>query len=175
MSVNPVLRNAMYGDLPAILEIYNDAILHTTSVYHYAPHTLEMRQQWWNEKQEKNHPVIIAEKEGAVVGFATYGTFRIWPAYKYSVEHSLYVHPDHKGKGIGKLLLEAIIHAARQADYHTLIAGIDAANEASLRLHRQFGFTEAGSFKEVGYKFDRWLDLVFMQLILDTPLHPQNP
>jgi L-amino acid N-acyltransferase YncA len=168
------IRQATEEDLPAILDIYNDAILNTTSVYNYEAHTLAMRQDWFTHKQEHNLPVLVAEKDGEVIGFSTYGPFRVWAAYKYTVEVSVYIHPEHRGKGIAKLLYPPLFAIAKEQELHALVAGIDASNAASIRLHEHFGFTEVGHFKEVGYKFGRWLDLVFMQLTLDTPLHPQE-
>jgi L-amino acid N-acyltransferase len=166
------VRTANDTDLPAILEIYNDAIMNTTAVYDYEPHTLEMRKQWFRIKEAQGYPVFVAEDNGRVVGFSSIGPWRAWAAYKYSVENSIYVAADQRGKGIGKKLLEPLIEAAKQLDLHAIIAGIDATNEVSIKLHRGFGFTEAGQFKQVGFKFGRWLDLTFMQLLLKTPEQP---
>jgi L-amino acid N-acyltransferase len=166
------VRTAVETDLPAILEIYNDAVINTTAVYDYEPHTLEMRKQWFRIKEAQGYPVFVAEDNGKVVGFSSIGPWRAWAAYKYSVENSIYVAPDQRGKGIGKKLLEPLIEAAKALDLHAIIAGIDATNEVSIKLHRSFGFTEAGQFKQVGYKFGRWLDLTFMQLLLKTPEQP---
>ena len=167
-----IIRAAREEDLPAILYIYNDAILHTTSVYNYLPHTLKMRQEWFDQKQKEGFPVLVAEQNGITIGFSTYGAFRAWAAYKYSVEVSVYIHPGHRGKGIAKLLYPPLIEKAKEQQLHALMAGIDASNTASIRLHEQFGFKTVGLFREVGYKFDQWLDLQFMQLLLDTPEHP---
>ena|ERR1700754_3806861 len=165
-------RHAVEADLPGMLSIYNDIILNTTAVYDYKPHTLEMRQAWFNTKKEQGFPVFVAEEEGQLLGFSSIGPFRNWAAYKYSVENSIYVAASSRGKGIGKLLLPPLIEAAKQLDMHTIIAGIDATNEASLKLHKHFGFEETAHFKQVGYKFGRWLDLKFLQLILETPKQP---
>jgi L-amino acid N-acyltransferase YncA len=167
-----LIREATADDLPAILEIYNDAILNTTSVYNYLPHTLEMRQEWYDQKQKDGFPILVATQANAVIGFSTYGHFRAWAAYKYSVEVSVYIHPEERRKGIAKLLYPPLFAKAREQQLHVLMAGIDASNIASIRLHEQFGFKTVGLFKEVGYKFDKWLDLQFMQLILETPEHP---
>jgi phosphinothricin acetyltransferase len=167
-----IVREATTADLPAILYIYNDAILNTTSVYNYLPHTLEMREDWYHQKQQDGFPVLVAEQDGKVIGFSTYGHFRAWAAYKYSVEVSVYIHPEHRGKGIAKLLYPPLFDRAKEQQLHALMAGIDASNTASIKLHEQFGFKTVGLFKEVGYKFDQWLDLQFMQLILETPEHP---
>jgi phosphinothricin acetyltransferase len=168
------VRDANENDLPRLLEIYNDIILNTTAVYQYQIHTLEMRKQWFATKQLQGFPVFVAEENGDVSGFSTIGTFRQWQAYKYSVENSVYVAADKRGKGIGKLLLQPLIDASIQMNMHTIIAGIDATNEASLHLHKNFGFEEAAHFKQVGYKFNRWLDLKFLQLILQTPQQPRG-
>ena len=162
----------MENDLPEILEIYNDVILNTTAVYDYKPHTMEMRRQWFNTKQEQGFPVFVAEEKGKVVGLSSIGPFRAWAAYKYSVENSVYVAKDCRGRGIASLLIPPLIDAAKNLQMHTIIASIDAANEASLKLHRHFGFEEVAHFRQVGFKFGRWLDLKFLQLILKTPDNP---
>lgn len=111
-------------------------------------------------------PVVVAESNGQVVGFGSYGIYRPWDAYRFSAEHSIYVTEGHQGKGIGgRILMELIAHARRQ-HFHTMIAGIDAANKGSYAFHQKHGFTEVGRLREVGYKFDQWLDLIFMQLFL---------
>jgi phosphinothricin acetyltransferase len=160
------VRHATGDDLPRILEIYNDVILHTTAVYDYEPHTLEMRQQWFELKKEQGFPVFVAAENGLVAGLSSIGPFRAWAAYKYSVENSVYVASEYRGRGIGKLLIPPLINSARELKLHTILAGIDASNKASLKLHEHFGFHEVAYFKEVGYKFNRWLDLKFLQLIL---------
>lgn len=166
------VRTAIEKDLEAILEIYNDAVVNTTAVYDYEPHTLEMRKQWFRIKEAQGYPVFVAEENGQVVGFSSIGPWRAWAAYKYSVENSIYVAAGQRGKGIGKLLLEPLIEAAKELDLHAIIAGIDATNEVSINLHRKYGFVEVGQFKQVGFKFGRWLDLTFMQLLLNTPEQP---
>lgn len=166
------IREAQEHDLQQILDIYNDAILHTTSVYNYKPHTLEMRREWFRQKQQDGFPIWVADLAGQAVGFGTYGPFRPWAAYKYTAEISVYIDPAHRGKGIAKQLYPQLLASAQQQQLHALVAGIDATNEASIKLHRHFGFAEVGRFKEVGYKFGQWLDLVFMQLLLSTPQHP---
>ena len=163
---NISIRLATEDDLPGMLEIYNDIILNTTAVYEYEPHTLEMRRQWFLTKQEQRFPVFLAEEDGNLAGFSSMGPFRAWAAYKYSVENSVYVKSGLRGKGIGRLLLAPLIGAARNLKMHTIIAGIEATNEASIRLHESFGFKEVAHFKEVGWKFERWLDLKFLQLLL---------
>jgi len=168
------IRTARESDLPAILTIYNHIILHTTAIYQYEPQTMEMRRAWYEGRMKDGLPIFVAESEGEVAGFSSYGPFRAWPAYKYTVENSVYVSADHRGKGIGKLLILPLISAACNSNMHSIIAGIDASNEASLRLHQSFGFEEVAHFKQVGYKFGRWLDLKFLELLLDTPEHPSE-
>jgi len=160
------VRTAREQDLPQLLAIYNDIILNTTAVYDYEPHTIEMRKQWWETKQMQGYPVFVAEDQGVILGFSSVGPFRAWAAYKYCVENSVYVAATARGRGIGKILLAPVINASRELGMHTIIAGIDATNEASLQLHRGFGFEEVAHFKQVGWKFDRWLDLKFLQLML---------
>jgi phosphinothricin acetyltransferase len=161
-----VIRGAREPDLAAMLAIYNDAVLTTTAVYDYKPRSSEQQAAWFKAKQEQDLPVLVAEDGGAVVGFASYGPFRPWPAYLHSVENSLYVAPEKRGRGIGSALLPALIQHAEERRLHTMIAGIDATNEASLRLHAKFGFERVAQFREVGWKFERWLDLTFLQLML---------
>lgn len=167
-----MLREAVEADAADILDIYNDAILNTTAVYHYKPHTLEARLQWLREKAEGGYPVIVAIQGGRVAGFATYGPFRPWPAYKYTVEHSVYVHKDHRGQGLGRRLLQHIVQLAAEREYATMVAGIDASNEDSIALHAKLGFTRAGTIRKAGYKFGRWLDLAFYELELPGPQIP---
>jgi L-amino acid N-acyltransferase len=166
--MNPVIiRSATEADLPAILDIYNYAILLTTASYDYDPHTLEMRQAWYATKKGQGFPVFVADQNGRAIGFSALGPFRAWAAYQYTVELSIYVDVAHQNKGIGKQLMKPLIESARQMGMHTMVAGIDASNEASLRLHRCFGFREVAHFHQVGYKFGRWLDLKFMELLLE--------
>lgn len=171
---NATIRPASEADLPAILAIYNEAILTTTAVYEYEPHTLAMRQAWYATKQADGFPIFIADLKGEVVGFCSLGWFRAWPAYKYTVENSIYVAASCRGQGIGKQLLATLIEAAQTLDMHAIVAGIDASNAVSCQLHERLGFKEVAHFHQVGYKFGRWLDLKFFELILDTPTHPQE-
>jgi phosphinothricin acetyltransferase len=156
-----------------ILAIFNDAILNSTALYDYKVRTMAMMDAWFDAKIKGNYPVIGATDEsGRLLGFATYGMFRERPAYKYTVEHSVYVDRDCRGRGVGRTLLAAIIERAKKQDYHVLIGGIDADNAISIDLHKKFGFTFCGEIRESGFKFGRWLHLHFYQLILDTPAHP---
>ena len=166
------IRAAGQDDLSDILRIYNQAIEKTTAVFEYRAHTIEMRREWFRAKQAASLPVLVAEESGAVRGFASYGPFRAWPAYKYSVELSVYVDEAARGRGIGTALVKGILAHARERDLHVVMAGITADNAVSLRLHEKLGFTEVAHIPEVGYKFGRWLDLKFLQIVLDGPRDP---
>jgi L-amino acid N-acyltransferase YncA len=157
-----------------ILEILNEAIANSTALYEYRPRTLESISAWFAEKQAGRFPVIGAVEGGALLGFATYGTFRARAAYKYTVEHSVYVHTDHRGRGIGKALMHELIALARAQQYHVLVGGIDVANGVSVTMHERLGFTHAGTIRQAAYKFGRWLDLGFYQLTLETPDSPTD-
>lgn len=167
-----MIRQATEQDLDGILHIYNDAILRTTAVYAYEAQTIEQRKEWFSQKQKDGFPVLVFDVDGNVAGFATFGPFRAWPAYKYSAEHSIYVDGTYRKKGIGSQLLRAIIEEAEARDVKTLIAGIDAANVKSIALHEKFGFTHSGTITKAGYKFESWLDLAFYQLNLSGPIEP---
>jgi phosphinothricin acetyltransferase len=158
---------------PAILDILNDAIVTSTALYDYQPRTLASMRGWFDAKAAGGFPVIGAVDEaGTLLGFASYGTWRAFPAYKYTVEHSVYVHKDARGRGLASLLMRALIDAARAQGKHLLVGAIDAANDASIALHQQLGFVHAGTVRQAGFKFGRWLDVAFYQLILDTPAQP---
>jgi L-amino acid N-acyltransferase len=157
----------------SILAILNDAILNSTALYDYQPRSLGSMAAWFAAKRKGNYPVIGAISEtGEFLGFASYGVFRGWPAYKYTVEHSVYVATQHRGKGIGKRLLQRIIKEAESQNYHVLVGGIDSQNAVSIALHRALEFQHVGTIRQVGFKFGRWLDLDLYQLILKTPLAP---
>ncbi len=157
----------------AILDIFNEAIVNSTAIYDYAPRTIDHMRTWFNAKAAGNYPVIGAiDDQDQLRGFATYGIFRDRPAYKYAIEHSVYVQIDHRGQGVGRSLMQQLITAAQQQEYHTLIGGIDMNNAASIALHEKLGFTHAGTIKQSGFKFGQWLDLGFYQLVLETPERP---
>jgi len=170
-----IIRQATDADLPAILVIYNHAVEHTTAVFEYRAQTIEMRREWFRAKEAAALPVFVAAEGDRVLGFATYGPFRAWPAYKYSVELSVYVDVDARRHGIGSALVAAVVADARARERHVVMAGITADNEISLRLHRRLGFVEVAHIPQVGYKFGRWLDLKLLQLVLDGPSQPTEP
>jgi phosphinothricin acetyltransferase len=160
------IRDAVETDLSAILAITNHAILVTTAMWSVTPVDLEGRTEWWRQLVSRNFPVLVAEINGEVIGFGSYGSFRPFEGYAHTVEHRVYVAPSVHRRGAGAVLLRALIDRAIAAGIHVMIGAIDAENEASLALHRRFGFVETGRMPEVGRKFDRWLDLVLMQKIL---------
>ena len=163
MNVRPATRE----DLPAILEIYNDAVLTTTASYDYEPRTLEHRIAWFEDHARANYPVFVAVNEaGRVTGWSSLSRFHDRMGYRFTTENSVYVAPDQRGRGVGKLLLAPLIDAAKERGLHVILAVIDASNEASIRLHAGFGFERVGLFKQVGYKFDRWLDVAYMERIV---------
>lgn len=160
---------------PAMLKIINEVIENSTAIYDYQPRPASSMESWFKAKQDGGYPVIGVESpDDRLLGFATYGTFRAWPAYKYSAELSLYVRADKRGGGLGDQLLGRLVDAAVERDVHVLIAGIDATNGASIRLHEKHGFTRVGVVRECGFKFGGWLDLAFYQRILRTPRHPTD-
>jgi L-amino acid N-acyltransferase len=157
----------------AILAILNEAIVSSTALYDYRPRTIDSMTGWFAAKRAGGFPVIGAVDDAdRLLGFASYGTFRAWPAYKYTVEHSVYVHHAHRGLGIGERLLAALIARARAHDVHVMIGGIDIENAGSIALHRKLGFEHVGTIRQAGFKFGRWLDLGFFQRTLDTPRQP---
>jgi L-amino acid N-acyltransferase len=157
------IRDALESDLPGLLTIYNDVIATSTAVYSYTPVTLDDRVQWWRARVAYEYPVFVAVDDSGVLGFSTFGDFRPWPGYRFTVEHSVHVRADCRGQGIGKQLVQALFPRAAALGKHVMIAGVDAANTPSIRFHERLGFERAGHLREVGHKFDRWLDLVFLQ------------
>jgi phosphinothricin acetyltransferase len=164
------VRAAVPADLPGILAIYNEVIATSTAVYALAPATPAERTAWFEGRYAQGYPVLVAADGENVLGFSSFGEWRgAWPGYRYTVEHSVHVRADQRGKGIGRQLVEALFPLAAQMSKHVMIGGIDADNAASIRFHQRLGFVPAAHFKEVGHKFGRWLDLVFMQRLLDAP------
>jgi len=166
MSTAVDIREATAADLPGLLAIYNQVLLSSTAIYHDTPVTLEERTHWWRERTRQGYPVLIARDAAGVAGFASFGDFRAWPGYRYTVEHSVHVRADGRGRGTGTRLLEALLPRAAALGKHVLIAGVDADNAASIRFHERLGFQRCAHLREVGHKFGRWLDLVFLQRLL---------
>ena len=157
----------------AILDILNDAIVNSTALYDYKPREMQNMVGWFEVKRAGHFPVIgIEDAQGQLLAFGSYGTFRAFPAYKYTVEHSVYVHKDHRGHGLGAQVMQALIAAARENQLHAMMGAIDASNAGSIALHERLGFKHVGTLPQVGFKFGRWLDLAFYQLLLDTPTNP---
>ena len=162
----PQLREAVAADLPAINAIYNEEVLHGTATWDVEPWSDQRREAWFAE-QEASIPVLVAEADGAVIGFAYLSTYRPKVGYRFTRENTVYVDPAHQGRGVGQALLAALIEQARRAGIHAVVAVIEAENATSIRLHERLGFTLVGTARQVGHKFGRWLDSVYMQLLLD--------
>jgi phosphinothricin acetyltransferase len=157
----------------AILDILNDTIVHSTALYDYQPRQMQNMVTWFDAKRAGNFPVIgIEDAQGTLLAFGSYGTFRAFPAFKYTVEHSVYVHKDHRGHGLGAQIMQALMAAARAQNLHAMMGAIDASNAGSIALHERLGFKHVGTLPQVGFKFGLWLDLAFYQLLLDTPTDP---
>lgn len=160
------VRPAVEADLPAILAIYNDAVLNTTAIWNETPVDLDNRRAWFEARTARNQPILVAEVAGEVIGYASYGDWRAFEGFRHTMEHSVYVRTDRKGRGTGRALMQALIEAAAEHGVHVLIGCIEAENAASIRLHEKLGFRFVGRFGEVGQKFGRWLDLTCMELRL---------
>ena len=159
----------------AILEILNAAIVSSTALYDYRPREPDSMVGWFEAKRAGRFPVWGAiDQADKLQGFATYGSFRAWPAYKYAVEHSVYVAHEQRGRGVGTALMKRLIQSAIEQELHTMVGGIDANNVDSVAFHEKLGFAHAGTIKQAGFKFQRWLDLAFYQLILPTPSQPRD-
>ncbi|WCD79819.1 GNAT family N-acetyltransferase [Pseudomonas sp. TUM22785] len=166
--MNNEIRDASEADLPGILAIYNAAVEHTTAIWNENLVDLANRRAWLAERSGAGFPVLVArDAAGEVVGYASYGAWRPHDGYKHTVEHSVYVRADQRGKGLGPQLMQALIERARSAGLHVMVGAIESENNASIRLHQRLGFAITGQMPQVGRKFGRWLDLTFMQLILE--------
>jgi L-amino acid N-acyltransferase YncA len=161
-----MIDNASRQDLPEILAIYNEVIRNSTAVYSEEEFTPARGETWFDGKRGQGFPLVVTRDSSGITGFGTFGDFRAWPCYRHSVEHSVHVRADCRGQGIGRALVVELMARAAAGSKHVMIAGIDADNAVSIGLHRSLGFTRVGHFHEVGFKFGRWLDLVFMQCIL---------
>jgi phosphinothricin acetyltransferase len=164
-----IIRDALETDLPALRDIFNDAVLNTTAIWMDTTVDLANRQAWFAARAQQGYPILVAESPaGEVVGYASFGDWRPFDGFCHTVEHSVYIRADQRGNGLGPLLMTALIERARACDKHVMVAAIESGNAASIRLHERLGFVSTGQMPQVGRKFGRWLDLTFMQLIL-TP------
>ena len=160
------LRDARPEDLPDLLAIYNDAVLNTTAIWNETPVDLANRQAWFELRAAQGYPILVAVDDSGVLGYASFGDWRPFEGFRYTVEHSVYVRGDQRGKGLGPVLMEALIERARAGGKHVMVAAIESGNAASIRLHERLGFVVTGQMTQVGVKFGRWLDLTFMQRVV---------
>lgn len=166
------IADAELQDLPGLLAIYNDVVATSTAIFSDQPVTLEDRTRWFHARIAQGLPVLVARDGREVLGFGSFGEFRSWPGYRFTVEHSVHVAANHRGRGLGTALVQALIERARSLGKHVMIAGIDADNLGSIRMHERLGFERAALFREVGYKFGRFLDLVCLQRRLSDAPEP---
>lgn len=164
MSIRPAIKD----DCAAIAEIYNHAVVHTAAIWNDKTVDTDNRIAWFEARQLAGFPVLVSEEDGVITGYSSFGDWRAFDGFRHTVEHSVYVHPEHQGKGLGRKLLVALIAEARRLNKHVMVAGIESQNHASLHLHETLGFITTGQMPQVGTKFGRWLDLTFMQLQLDA-------
>ena len=171
-----VIRDAVPADLPAIRDIYNDAVLNTLAIWNEQTVDLPNREQWFKARQQQGYPVLVIVDDANVpLGYASFGDWRPFEGFRHTVEHSVYVHPDQRGKRLGPQLLAALIERARGCGKHVMVAAIESANAASIHVHKQLGFVTSGRLPQVGIKFGRWLDLTLMQLMINPgALPPQE-
>lgn len=168
------IRFATKEDCAAIAAIYNHAVINTAAIWNEKTVDTDNRIAWFEARQFGNFPVLVSEENGVITGYASYGDWRAFDGFRHTVEHSVYVHPEHQGKGLGNALLGALIIEARRRGKHVMVAGIESQNHASLHLHEKHGFVTTGQMPQVGTKFGRWLDLTFMQLQLDNRRDPDG-
>lgn len=167
------IRDAVHADLPAIRDIYNDAVLNTLAIWNEQTVDLGNRQAWFAARQGQQYPILVAVNDtGEVLGYASFGDWRPFEGFRHTVEHSVYIRSDQRGQGLGPLLMQALIERARGCGKHVMVAAIESGNAASIRLHERLGFTLNGQMPQVGVKFGKWLDLTFMQLMLAPGAEP---
>ncbi len=170
-----LIRDAEAGDIDAITAIYNDAVRNTTAIWNDRTVDSANRHAWWTDRQRAGYPVLVAQSDtGEVIGYATFGDWRAFDGYRHTVEHSVYVLGSQRGGGVGRALMVALMERARALGKHVMVAGIEAGNTASIRLHEKLGFEKVGHLSEVGTKFGTWLDLAFMQIRLDSREMPDQ-
>ncbi|MGZ6130510.1 MAG: N-acetyltransferase family protein [Myxococcaceae bacterium] len=163
-----MIRDATEAEVPGILDIYNEVLATSTAIFSDTPTTVEERLQWFRARRELGYPVLVATDGSGLLGFASFGDFRSWPGYRHTVEHSVHVRLDVRGRGVGGELMRALVERASALGKHVMVAGVDAENVASIRLHERLGFQRSGTLHQVGCKFGRWLDLTFLELRLDA-------
>lgn len=169
------IRDAVHADLPAIRDIYNDAVLNTLAIWNEQTVDLGNRQAWFAARQGQQYPILVAVNDtGEVLGYASFGDWRPFEGFRHTVEHSVYIRSDQRGQGLGPLLMQALIERARGCGKHVMVAAIESGNAASIRLHERLGFTLNGQMPQVGVKFGKWLDLTFMQLMLAPGAEPRD-
>jgi len=164
---NVHIRDAEERDIDAMRAIYNDVLVHTTSIFTDIERTSAEQAKWFEERRAQGWPVLVICDADTVLGYASYGPFRTWPGYRHTVENSIYLTQRARGQGFGTLLLRALIERAESQQLHAVIAGIDGDNVGSMRLHEKLGFTKVAHLKEVGRKWDRWLDLLLFERVLE--------
>lgn len=168
-----LIRDAVDADAPAIAAIYNDAVVNTTAIWNEVQVDAANRVVWMADRRRLGYPVLVAvDGDDTVLGYASFGDWRAFDGYRHTVEHSVYVRTDRRGGGIGKVLMRALIARARSIGKHVMVAAIEAGNQGSIALHEALGFQRTGLMPQVGMKFGRWLDLAFLQLILDDRSTP---
>jgi L-amino acid N-acyltransferase len=167
------IRDAVQADFDQITAIYNEVLTNSTAIYNDHPATVDERISWWRNRIAQDFPVLVAAEGDHIAGFATFGDFRAWPGYRFTVEGTVHIQADSRGQGVGTELLKGILGGAKSMGKHVMIAGVDSENKASLRFLERFGFERAGTLREVGYKFERYLDLVFLQYWITPPM-PQT-
>lgn len=163
------IRDARREDMESLTAIYNEVIAHSNAVYTESPATVEERCAWWQARVAQGYPLLVAEEQGQILGFATFGDFRSFPGFRFTVEGSIHIHKDVRAKGLGTALFVQMVERARGCGKHVLVAGVDSGNTASLNFLRRHGFEQVGVMPEVGYKFGQYLDLVFLQYHLTPP------
>ena len=168
------IREAVETDFEPITAIYNEVLTNSTAIYNDRPATLDERLAWWKARREQGYPVLVAADGFVVTGFASFGDFRSWPGYRFTVEGTIHIHSSSRGRGIGTALLKELVAHAKACGKHTMIAGVDSGNQGSLRFLQRFGFEQVAHLHEVGYKFDRFLDLVLLQYWLTPPTNAGN-
>ncbi len=164
-----LIRDAIANDIESITAIYNEVLETSTAIYTDHPVTVADRLNWWQARREQGYPVLVAVDREAVIGFASFGDFRAWPGYRFTVEHTVHVAASSRGQGVGSELITALISRARLAGKHVMLGAVDAENSPSLRFHERLGFERVAHFREIGYKFGRYLDLIFLQYWLTAP------